>query len=462
MAYSILRVEKIKGSFITGIQIHNQREKELANKDIDKSKTSLNYDLHNSESVNYNDRFKEIIDSNNITRIRKDAVKAVDILTTSDNEFFKSLSKEDTEKYFKKSYEFLANKYGKENIIASVVHLDEKTPHMHTTIVPITQDKKLSAKELYNPRTLKVLQTEYHYHLNRSGFEMQRGVTSDRKHIKLEEFKHQTKVRELDKVLEKKNKKLEKKLANLEEKYQYEYKEIMKSINREITEKKEAIPTLDHLEANLSDFKSRFDIQPIILSQNFKISPESLEKLNNELNEAKSAVENSKKFEDIAKKEVKELKNEIEYQKKQKAKAVVMFSKTSSELERYKKNVKEFLSENKLTKAFQEYPAKKLARQIDKDFVEAGKLTKKIKEEEKQRKPNDYGYAYDYIKQLKNERKELYDTINSKLDKFKKYDCYVEIAKSQNNLDKKIQKHEQIQKSKIERERSYDRGGMEL
>ena len=65
---------------------------------------------------------------------------------------------------------------------------------MHTTIIPITKDNRLSARDLYNPMTLRTLQTEYNHELNGVGFDMQRGVTSDRKHIELEKFKHETKI----------------------------------------------------------------------------------------------------------------------------------------------------------------------------------------------------------------------------------------------------------------------------
>ena len=112
MSYSILRIQKIKGSFITGIQIHNQREKGLANDDIDTSKSINNYDLHNAVAVNYNDKYNEILSDAGISKVRSTAVKSVDILTTSDNEFFKGLSKEKQELYFKTSYDFLAVKYG--------------------------------------------------------------------------------------------------------------------------------------------------------------------------------------------------------------------------------------------------------------------------------------------------------------------------------------------------------------
>ena len=57
--------------------------------------------------------------------------------------------REDIEKWAKECYEFMAKKYGAENIIEFVVHLDETNPHIHCIIVPLTQDGKLSYTELF-------------------------------------------------------------------------------------------------------------------------------------------------------------------------------------------------------------------------------------------------------------------------------------------------------------------------
>jgi hypothetical protein len=56
---------------------------------------------------------------------------------------------------------FLQNKYGKENVISFTLHQDEKTPHIHAVVVPITAQGRLSAKDLFTPQTLRELQTEY-------------------------------------------------------------------------------------------------------------------------------------------------------------------------------------------------------------------------------------------------------------------------------------------------------------
>ena len=59
MSYLICHVQKFKANDMKGTQIHNQRESENSkNKDINKDRTILNYDLHNEKHINYNRKVK--------------------------------------------------------------------------------------------------------------------------------------------------------------------------------------------------------------------------------------------------------------------------------------------------------------------------------------------------------------------------------------------------------------------
>jgi len=55
----------------------------------------------------------------------------------------------DIEQWAVDCYEWAAKKYGAENIIDFVVHLDETNPHIHCIVVPLTRDGKLSYTELF-------------------------------------------------------------------------------------------------------------------------------------------------------------------------------------------------------------------------------------------------------------------------------------------------------------------------
>lgn len=55
---------------------------------------------------------------------------------------------------FEYAKEFLEQEYGKDNLLYATVHMDEKTPHMHYGVVPITDDGRLSAKEVVGNKKL--------------------------------------------------------------------------------------------------------------------------------------------------------------------------------------------------------------------------------------------------------------------------------------------------------------------
>lgn len=203
MSYLICHVQKFKANDVKGTQIHNQRESENSkNKDINKALTILNYDLHNEKHINYNRKVKEIIkEGYSVDKgIRKDAVVMTSTLITSDNEYFKKLPLEDQAKFFKQTYEFLKEKYGEKNIVAATVHLDETTPHMHLCSVPLTKEGRLSAKIIFNRKSLLQLQSDLPKHLQNNGFDVQRGEAGSEKiHLNTQDFKLKTKQEELKK-----------------------------------------------------------------------------------------------------------------------------------------------------------------------------------------------------------------------------------------------------------------------
>lgn len=195
MSYVVIHVQKFKMNDVKGIQIHNQRESpNLKNKDIDQEKTFFNFDLRNPKPVNYLNKVKEIIkEGYTIDKaIRKDAVVMTGTLVTSDKEFFSKLSPDAQEKYFQDTYYYLKDRYGEKNIVAAVVHLDEKTPHMHVISVPLTEDGRLSAKTLFDRKALRELQDQLPKLLQSKGFEIKRGEPgSEKAHVFPADFKKQ-------------------------------------------------------------------------------------------------------------------------------------------------------------------------------------------------------------------------------------------------------------------------------
>ena len=200
MSYSIIRVSKVKsGTNTTGIQKHVQRENNnYENEDIDHSKTYLNYDLVNEYNQNFNNLIDEKIEQNYTgkRKIRTDAVKHVDGLITSDKEFFDNQTPEDTKQFFFFFKEFLEQEYGKDNLLYATVHMDEKTPHMHYGVVPITDDGRLSAKQVVgNKKALTEFQDRFNEYVNQRGYDLERGQSrqvTNAKHEQMSQYKQKT------------------------------------------------------------------------------------------------------------------------------------------------------------------------------------------------------------------------------------------------------------------------------
>lgn len=138
----------------------------FGNPEIDPQRTHLNYNLapqHNHMEF-IKQRLSEVYCLN-----RKDVNVMCSWVVTAP----KDLEPRQQEDFFKESYKFLENRYGKENVISSYVHLDETTPHMHFAFIPIVYDKKkdrykVSAKERVNKFELKSFHSDYQEHLDRA------------------------------------------------------------------------------------------------------------------------------------------------------------------------------------------------------------------------------------------------------------------------------------------------------
>jgi len=203
LSYAVVRMAKMKSHDLKGIQFHNQRERESrTNQDIDEEKTKDNYDLINTEKINYNERVKEIIESQKTgtRKTRKDAVLVNEFIVTSDRNFFDRLTPEEEAQFFAKSAEFFCERYGAQNIAYATVHKDEHTPHMHVGVVPM-RDGKLQGKNVFNRQELLWLQDEFPKHTQKKGFDLERGERgSEREHLTTAAFKLEKTKEQLGKL----------------------------------------------------------------------------------------------------------------------------------------------------------------------------------------------------------------------------------------------------------------------
>lgn len=195
MAYAILRFQKHKGGASKALSAHHERTKEsyASNPDIDRSRTAQNIHLV-TPRWSYEQEIKHRIQIAGC-KVRKDSVKFVDTMVAVSPEFAEKHDSE-MQEYFERAFDFLQKRIGQQNIISAVVHLDEKTPHMHLCFVPLTTDGRLSAKEILgNKKTMIQWQDEFYACMAERWPELQRGapaVETKRKHLPMQWYKQVT------------------------------------------------------------------------------------------------------------------------------------------------------------------------------------------------------------------------------------------------------------------------------
>jgi predicted nucleic acid-binding Zn-ribbon protein len=199
MPYAILRFQKRKAGSVASCERHNERKKEAykSNPDIDVERSEGNYHLAAPPRYTYKKEINRMV-SQAGCRVRKDSVMMVETLITASPEFMDSLPPDEQKEYFMMALDFIAERVGRQNILSAVVHMDEKTPHMHLCFVPITPDNRLSAKAfLGNQKSLSQWQSDYHERMSARWNELERGQSSmetKRKHIPTWLFKAATRL----------------------------------------------------------------------------------------------------------------------------------------------------------------------------------------------------------------------------------------------------------------------------
>ena len=196
--YGILRFKKYKGPAISPIEAHNERTKEqyASNPDIDTSQSRCNFHLVKPQGKYRAEADRRIAAAN--CRVRKDSVRVVEVLVTASPEFFKGKPLSEVRAYFEYALTFLESKQSPDTFLSSVVHMDEKTPHMHLCFVPLTFDGRLSAKEIIgNKKKLVKWQDDFWEHMVRRYPELERGESASqtgREHIPPRLFKEITRL----------------------------------------------------------------------------------------------------------------------------------------------------------------------------------------------------------------------------------------------------------------------------
>ena len=196
--YGILRFKKYKGPAISPIEAHNERTKEkyASNPDVDISRIKYNFHLIEPERKYRAEAERQIKEAG--CRTRSDSVRVVEALVTATPEFFRGKKKSEIRAYFQEALTFLQQNQDPKTIISAVVHMDEKTPHMHLCFVPLTEDGRLSAKDILgNKKKLTWWQDEFWKHMVKKFPDLESGESASqtgRDHIPPRVFKEMTRL----------------------------------------------------------------------------------------------------------------------------------------------------------------------------------------------------------------------------------------------------------------------------
>ena len=201
MSYAIIRNANYKKDNLAGLYKHNERKNtNYSNKDINKNNSTKNYSIKKCNTT-YTNAIKILQKENNLQgRIIKTTNIACEFIITSDKEFFERIGEEETKRYFQTAYKFVAGyqNLGEKYILSAKVHMDETTPHMHLTFVPVvhTKDKngneinKIACSEYWKGKdSYKRLQDNFYSYITKAGFDLERGNTKENTHIPIETLK---------------------------------------------------------------------------------------------------------------------------------------------------------------------------------------------------------------------------------------------------------------------------------
>ena len=160
---------------------HNERTiANPSNKDIDTSKTHLNYSLMPQQKISSYELFKKRKSQLSCYNRADVKVLAGWVVTAPQD-----LSAEKHRIFFQSVHDFLTNRYGLENTVQSVVHNDESgQPHLHFLFIPATADKKnggfkICANEVITRQELRSFHPDLQNYLKSVGINttVQSGIT---------------------------------------------------------------------------------------------------------------------------------------------------------------------------------------------------------------------------------------------------------------------------------------------
>lgn len=234
------------------------------------------------------------------------------------------------EMFFKESYNFMENRYGKENVISSYVHLDETSPHMHFCFVPVIfdskkQEYKVNAKLCINRTELQKIHPQIQEYLQeklQTKVNILNGATAEGNKT-ISQLKNEEKIKK----------------QAISELVKSPTEEIKKSVLEQITEEQKEIIVEEEIELVKEELKK--DPQFIQICKNKAMyETENIEELETQIENLqgkKDYIEESiKELEIQHKKQRKRLAEEFEKEKQRNNARIIEMQNTTIEQEKEK------------------------------------------------------------------------------------------------------------------------------
>lgn len=247
MGYFSFDIKKAKGTSDTTQSDHIERK--IIPKNADPTRTHLNRVL-----VEYPDgvhgRDEAIAHRLNTAGIRRkithDQVRVVRVVLSGTHEDMMNIQeKGELDEWCSDSIQWLQATFGKDNVVAAHLHMDEKTPHIHAAVVPIvtgerrkakkeqtdgkrkyrkkTNSVRLCADDLFNRQTLIAYHDNYARVMAKYG--LQRGVRgSEARHTSTTQYYRDMKKK--NDALDMENKRLQEQKAKAEQELKRAKKEV--------------------------------------------------------------------------------------------------------------------------------------------------------------------------------------------------------------------------------------------
>ena len=149
MGYISIQINKAKGSADTGASDHIERK--TVPKNADPTRTHLNRELvefpdgvtDRTEAISHRIRTAGIR-----RKITADQVRAIRIVLSGTHEDLMRVQEEGRlDEWCADNLQWLYRIFGRENTVSAVLHMDEHTPHIHATVVPIVTGERRKARK---------------------------------------------------------------------------------------------------------------------------------------------------------------------------------------------------------------------------------------------------------------------------------------------------------------------------